>query len=115
MRRVIGGGASLIDPYRIFGDNSTGDFVGNVDYLRGWDLRLEYPITFGITAPLDVTLGWEKDTDRGRTRLRLFGRKDGKRNAYVRIPEASISVIVLSDKDDLDAKVVAQRIIDRLM
>jgi cyanophycinase len=115
MRRVIGGGASLIDPNRIFGDSATGEFVGNVDYLRGWDLRLEYPITFGTAAPLDVTLGWQRDSYRGKTRLSLFGTNDGKRNAYVRIPEASISIIILTDKDDWDARAVAQRIIDKLM
>jgi hypothetical protein len=115
LRRVIGGGASLIDPNRIFGDNSTGEFVGNVDYLRGWDLRLEYPATFGISAPVDITLGWQKDLYRGKTRLSLFGTKDGKRNAYVRIPEASISVIILTDKDDMNARAVAQSIIDKLM
>ena len=66
LRRVIGGGASLIDPSRIFGDNSTGEFVGNLDYLRGGDLRLEYPVTFGASSPLDVTLGWQRDTIAGR-------------------------------------------------
>ena len=80
LRRVIGGGASLIDPNWIYGDNSTGEFVGNVDYLRGWDLRLEYPV-IGASSPLDVTLGWQKDSYRGKMRLSLFGTKDGKRNA----------------------------------
>jgi hypothetical protein len=115
MRRVIGGGASLIDPNRIFGDHSSGEFVGNVDYLRGWDLRLEYPVAFGTPAPLDTTLGWQKDSYRGKARLSLFGTRDGRRNAYVRIPEASISVIILTEKDDWNAMAVAQRIIDKLM
>jgi hypothetical protein len=114
MRRIIGGGASLIDPNRIFGDEKAGEFVGNVDYLRNWDLRLEYPVTFG-SAPVDVTLGWQKDVYRGKTRLSLFGTKDGKRNAYVRIPEASISVIILTDKDDWSARAVAERLLDKLM
>ncbi|HET9215702.1 MAG TPA: hypothetical protein VFR18_01915 [Terriglobia bacterium] len=83
--------------------------------LRGWDLRLEYPVTFGASTSLDVTLGWEKDKYRGRTRLSLFGAKDGRRHAYVRIPEASISVIILTEKDDFSAGAVAQRISDKLM
>lgn len=48
-------------------------------------------------------------------RLSLFGARNGKRNAYARIPEASISVIILTDKDELDARAIAQRIINRLM
>jgi hypothetical protein len=64
---------------------------------------------------VDITLGWQKDLYRGKTRLSLFGTKDGKRNAYVRIPEASISVIILTDKDDMNARAVAQSIIDKLM
>jgi hypothetical protein len=33
----------------------------------------------------------------------------------VRIPEASISIIILTDKDDWNARAAAQRIIDKLM
>ena len=119
-------------------DGNPVEFQGNVDELYRLESALEKPevypasmapgmnisatVTFGAegtaraaaVAPPDVTLGWRKDTYRGFTRLSMFGTNDGRRNAFVRIPDKRISVIILSDKDDLAAQAIAERVIDRL-
>src|ERR1044071_3638697 len=49
------------------------------------------------------------------TRVALYGTPEGKRNAFVRIPERKVSVIILSDQDGLDARGLAERILARLL
>jgi hypothetical protein len=49
------------------------------------------------------------------TRLALYGTPTGKRNAFVRIPEHRMTIIVLTGDDTLDAKSFADRITDRLL
>jgi hypothetical protein len=48
-------------------------------------------------------------------RLSLFGAESGRRNAWVRIPEKRVSVIILTNKEDANAQGIAQRITDRLV
>ena len=69
----------------------------------------------GSVKPIDTMLGWQKETYRGVVRLSLFGTKDEKRHAFVRIPEKGISIIILTKKDDADARGIAERITDRLL
>jgi cyanophycinase len=112
---VLGGVGSLIDPNRVSGDIATGEFVGSVDPLRTWEMRLAHPHVFGGSKPLDTTFGWQKDTFNGVTRLSLFGTPTGKRHAFVRIPERDLSIIILTNKEDLDARAIAERISARLL
>ena len=113
--RVLGGVASFIDPNRVVGDLATGEFVGSVDALYIWEQRLTYPNVFESVKPIDTMLGWQKGTYRGVVRLSLFGTKGEKRHAFVRIPEKGISIIILTNKDDADARGIAERITDRLL
>ena len=113
--RVLGGVASFIDPNRVVGDLATGEFVGSVDALYIWEQRLMYPQVFGSVKPIDTMLGWQKETYRGVVRLSLFGMKGEKRHAFVRIPEKGISIIILTNKDDADARGIAESISDRLL
>jgi hypothetical protein len=64
---------------------------------------------------VDETLGWRVDRWRGAPRLSAFGTDAGKRNAFVRIPSRRVSVIVLTDGDDVDARRIAERITERLL
>jgi cyanophycinase len=113
-------------------DSTTGEFQSNVDELYGWELALENPRlftegprTFNLSAPLtaprgggsppDATFGWQNDTVRGLARFSLFGANGGRRNAFARIPEKHISVIVLTNNDDANAQAITERITDRLI
>ena len=116
-------------------DVASSEFRGSVDDLYRLESGLENPRVFpawmapGMTivipalataaaakaAPPDVTLGWRKDTYRDLTRLSVFGTNDGKRHVYVRIPDKRISIIILTNKDDVDAQAIAQRITDRML
>jgi cyanophycinase len=115
-----------------------GQLQSNVDELYRLALGLESARTFGrdsagsaASAPVggrsadsagaapvggvDETLGWRVDRWRGAPRLSAFGTDAGKRNAFVRIPSRRVSVIVLTDGDDVDARRIAERITERLL
>ena len=64
---------------------------------------------------LDPARGWQADRFKGVDRLALYGTADGKRNAFVRIPSHRIAVIILSDAESLDARKIADRILERLI
>ncbi|HEX7025543.1 MAG TPA: Type 1 glutamine amidotransferase-like domain-containing protein [Gemmatimonadales bacterium] len=97
---------------------------GNVDELYRLELGLQYPATWSRDsastdgaepAPVDPTLGWNREALNGVARLSLYGTPDGKRNAFVRLPEPRIAVIILTDQDDLDARLIAENIVGRLV
>jgi len=102
------------------------DFSSNVDELyrlaQGLDVRTTWGAAPDSTdsgastgASVDPAAGWQADRFHGLTRLALFGTADGKRNAFVRIPERRVTVIVLSDVDTLDARGLAERVLARLL
>ena len=68
-----------------------------------------------VPAPVDPALGWLADWHLGLTRLSLFGTDEGKRAAFVRLPERKVAVIILSESDALDARAVAEAILSRLV
>jgi hypothetical protein len=94
----------------------------NVDELYRWELGLEYALTFtrdssGATVdslPPDPAFGWRTDRVRNMTRLSAFGTADGRRNAFVRYPDARAAIIILTSSDDVDARGIAERIAERL-
>jgi hypothetical protein len=113
-------------------DSVTGEFRGSVDELFNWEYFLETPRlfteaprTFDLAAPMkvprvggnppDVTFGWQRSTTRGLTTFSLFGADKGRQHAFVRIPERSISIIILTNKDDADVQTIAERIVNRLV
>ncbi len=98
-----------------------GQLAANVDELYRFALGLEHLPTFfagarsaGAPQPGDDALGWQRDTYRGTTRLSAYGTPDGRRAAFVRLPERRVTVIVLTDRDDVDARRLADRLLDRL-
>lgn len=102
----------------------SGELQSNVDELYRLSLGLGHAPTFvtdtnGVVGtPLPTApeaLGWTAAPYRGTTRLAAFGTPDGKRNAFVRVPDRNITVIVLTDRDDFDAKGATERMLDRMM
>src|SRR6185369_16332592 len=105
------------------------EFSSNVDELYRLELGLQAVRSFGSGPPeidstdasdaaarVDPAKGWQADKPwTGMTRLALYGTADGKRNAFVRIPERKVSVIILSDQDGLDARGLANQIVSRLL
>src|SRR5688572_27252235 len=93
-----------------------GQVMSNVDALYrlalGLDQRL---IVRDTTAAFDAARGWTSDTYRGLNRLGVYGTSDGKRHAFVRIPDRRATVIILTNDDAADAKALAERIADRLL
>ncbi len=101
-----------------------GQVQSDVDELYRLSLGLEIPRTFvrdttsaAPTAPVsfDANKGWSADTYRGVSRYTAFATPDGKRAAFVRVPDKRATVIVLTNDDTADAKGIADRIIDRLL
>ncbi|MEO8623229.1 MAG: Type 1 glutamine amidotransferase-like domain-containing protein [bacterium] len=99
--------------------DSTGAFASNVDELYRLELGLENPRAFTAdAAPVvarDESFGWKADTYHGLRRLSAYGSADGMRNAFVRIPERRVSIIILTDRDALNARDIADKIAERLM
>ena len=100
--------------------DSGGQISSNVDELYRLALGLESSRTFASdstragTAP-DYTRGWRTDRFQGLTRLSAYGTADGRRNAFVRIPERKAAIIILTDSDATDARALADRIVERLL
>jgi cyanophycinase len=99
--------------------DSSGAFASNVDELYRMELGLENPRAFspdtGATIARDESLGWKADMYHGLRRLSAYGSADGMRNAFVRIPEKRVSIIILTDRDRFNARDIADRIVERLV
>jgi cyanophycinase len=110
--------------YTPIGARRTTADSGNVDELYRLELGLQHPGTWvrdtlaasdAAAVPVDPARGWQSDSYKGATRLSLYTTPDGKRGAFVRLPERKIAVIILTDSDGLDAKLLAERILGRLV
>jgi len=98
--------------------DTAGAFRSNVDELYRLSLAFdprEVRDTAGVPAPPDSALGWHADRVRGLTRLSAFATPDGRRGAFVRIPERRLTLVILTDRDDVDARGIADRIAERLL
>ncbi len=100
--------------------DSNGVISSNVDELYRFALGEEFARTFrgdtaSVTAAPDFSLGWNADQVRGVNRLSAFGTTDGRRSAFVRIPDRRATIIILTDSDQVDAKGIADRIAQRLI
>jgi cyanophycinase len=100
--------------------DASGAFQSNVDELYRLELGLENSRAFvgeGNTADdkRDEALGWHSDLLVGLTRLSAFGTASGRRTAFMRIPERHAVIIILTDRDTLDAQEIADRIAERLL
>jgi hypothetical protein len=98
--------------------DSSGAFKSNVDELYRLELVLRSPRGFAndsakVMPPRDVAQGWKADNLNGARRLSMYGDAAGHQNAFVRFPDQQISIIILSDRADLDARAIADRIAEQ--
>jgi cyanophycinase len=84
----------------------------SVDELYRFSLGLEVPTTW---RDADYRQGWTVDTYRGVTRLASYATRDGKRAAFVRVPERGATIIILTNDATADARGMAQRLLDTLL
>ena len=88
------------------------EILSDVDELYRFDLGLEYPTTWPNT---DYSKGWTVDTFDGVQRVALYGTRDGKRAAFVRIPSRHATVIILASDPNADARGMSERILSKLL
>jgi hypothetical protein len=83
-----------------------------VDELYRIALGLQVPTTW---RDADYAKGWSSDRYKGSTRLAAYATPDGKRAAFVRIPDKQATVIILTNDPAADARGMAERLLDRLL
>jgi hypothetical protein len=84
----------------------------SVDELYRVALGFEVPATWPNG---DYTKGWTTDTYRGVTRMAAYGTVDGKRAAFVRIPDQRATIIILTNDASADARGMSEKILDQLI
>ena len=84
----------------------------NVDELYRIALGLEVPTTW---RDADYSKGWIADTFRGSARLSAYATPDGKRAAFVRIPEKRVTVVILTNDASANARQMADQLLERLL
>ena len=84
----------------------------SVDELYRIALGLEVPTTW---RGADYTKGWMADTYKGVTRLAAYATADGKRAAFVRVPDRRATIVILTNDAKADARGMAERILDQIL
>jgi cyanophycinase len=84
----------------------------SVDELYRFALGLEVPTTW---RNADYTKGWTVDTYKGVQRMAAYATPDGKRGAFVRVPDRRMTIIILTNDTGADARGMANRILDQLL
>ena len=84
----------------------------SVDELYRMSLGLDVPTTW---RNADYAKGWTADTYKGVSRLAAYATPDGKRAAFVRIPDQRATVIILTNDATADARGMAEQILDRII
>ncbi len=84
----------------------------NVDELYRLSLGLEVPTTW---RNADYAKGWSADSYKGVNRFTAYATSDGKRAAFVRVPDRRATIVILTNDATADAKGMADRILDQLL
>ena len=87
------------------------DVQSSVDELYRLGLGLDVPNTW---RDADYTKGWTVDTYKGQQRVAAYATADGKRAAFVRLPEMHATVIILTNDANADARGMSEKILDRM-
>ena len=101
----------------------------SVDELYRFALGLEVPTTWrsgpvqstasslprNASTNADYGKGWTVDTYKGVTRYAAYGTADGKRAAFVRVPERHATIVILTNDASADARGMAEKILDQLL
>jgi hypothetical protein len=84
----------------------------SVDELYRFALGLEVPTSWRNT---DYAKGWTTDTYKGVTRFAAYATADGKRAAFVRVPDRRATIVILTNDASADARAMAERILDQVL
>ena len=84
----------------------------SVDELYRLALGLEVSTTW---RDADYAKGWTTDTYRGATRVAAYATADGKRAAFVRIPDRHATIVILTNDANADAREMSEKILDQLL
>ncbi|MEP6622025.1 MAG: Type 1 glutamine amidotransferase-like domain-containing protein [bacterium] len=79
-----------------------------------------YRLSLGLSTPTtwrgaDYGRGWTADTYKGVTRQAAYATADGKRAAFVRVPERQATIVILTKDAAADARGMAQQILDQVL
>ena len=88
-------------------------FQSNVDELYRLELAVFGSGDDGGTMSSSA-LGWRADSFTGMSRQAVFGTRAGMRNAYVRFPDHKAAIIILTDSDAIDARLLSESVANRL-
>jgi cyanophycinase len=111
-RRVTGGAGMP----KTTVDSVTGAFRSNVDELYRLELTAFGSPTSVVSDMVTVAApGWQLDRRGSLTRQAAYSTRDGKRGAFVRFPDRRAAIIVLTDSDAVDARLIADRIAEKLL
>lgn len=91
--------------------SANGEVQSDVDELYRFELGLEDPRTW---PQADKARGWTAERHAAETRLTAYAADNGRRGAFVRIPDKRAVVIVLTSDASADARSIANGIADHL-
>jgi cyanophycinase len=99
--------------------SANGEVHSDVDELYRFELGLESLAMLArdsaYAGAFDPRLGWQVDQFDGMERLSAFAAPNGRRGAFVRIPDKDLTVIVLTNDDAADAKTIADAIVGKTL
>jgi len=84
----------------------------SVDELYRLALGLDVATTW---RNADYARGWTQDTYKGETRLSAYATADGKRAAFVRVPNRHLTIVILTNDAGADARGMATKILDEVL
>lgn len=78
-----------------------------------------YRLSLGIQAtrgmPWDSSKVWMNDKYKGVDRHAAYGAEDGRKSAFVILPESSTTIIILTNDPSADARGMAEKILDQVL
>jgi len=84
----------------------------SVDELYRLALGLEVATTW---RNADYARGWTQDNYKGETRFAAYATPDGKRAAFVRVPNRHVTIVILTNDASADARGMATKILDEVL
>ena len=75
-----------------------------------------YRLSLGIQATAGMTWNsWSNDTYKGMARHAAYGDDEGRRAAFVIVPESATTIIILTNDASADARGMAEKILDQVV
>jgi hypothetical protein len=95
-------------------DTATRAWSASVDDLYRFELA-RTNLRPGAPDTATVVRGFALDTLAGLRRHAAYGTPDGRRAAWVRLPDRRATILILTNDGAADARGLAQRLADRLL